>query len=42
MGATLENYDNDIDMAWNIEVPFGQVVEINFFSLDIEFHSICR
>ena len=37
------NYANYLDVSWHIQVPSGQLIEINFIiSFDVESHSSCR
>ena len=36
-----ENYDNNLDLTWLIQVQMGQTIEINFLSFDVEAHSSC-
>ena len=37
-----ENYDNNLDLTWLIQVQVGQTIEIFFQFFDIESHSSCR
>ena len=39
-----ENYENDLNMTWLIQVPTGQNIEINWQSIDVEASSMgdCR
>ena len=30
------NYANNLDVSWHIQVPSGQLIEINFISFDVE------
>ena len=41
-GYPEQNYDNNLDLYWLIQVPIGQTIEINFISFDVESHSSCR
>jgi hypothetical protein len=36
-----QNYDNNLDLKWLIQVPLGLVVHISFLSFDLESHSTC-
>ena len=37
-----ENYENNLDITWLIQVPFGQKIETTFLYFDVEYNSICR
>ena len=37
-----ENYDNNLDLTWLIQVQLGQSIEINFLSFDVEYQYNCR
>ena len=37
-----QNYDNNLDLKWLIQVPLGLVIQISFLSFDLESHSSCR
>ena len=37
-----ENYQNNLDLTWHIQVPIGQFIEVNFRTFDIEYSSTCR
>ena len=37
-----ENYENNLDLTWLIQVPLGQKIETNFLSFHLESHAICR
>ena len=36
-----QNYANNLDLTWLIQVPPGQFIEIVFVSFDVEDHSSC-
>ena len=36
-----QNYDNNLDLKWLIQVPLGLVIQISFLSFDLESHSSC-
>ena len=40
------DYANDLNVSWHIQVPSGQLIEINFISFDVGYwmlvHSSCR
>ena len=36
-----ENYENNLDLTWLIQVPLGQKIETNFLSFDVEYDSTC-
>ena len=36
------NYANNLDVSWHIQVPSGQLIEINFISFDVEDDSSYR
>jgi hypothetical protein len=36
-----ESYDNNLDLAWLIQVQMGQTIEINFLSFDVEPEFSC-
>ena len=37
-----ENYENDLNMTWLIQVPTGQNIEINWQSFDVEAQTECK
>ena len=37
-----ENYDDNLDLSWLIQVQMGQVIEINFLSFDVEPEFSCE
>ena len=40
-GYPHQNYESNLDLYWLIQVPIGQIIEINFISFDVEYGSIC-
>ena len=36
-----QNYDNNLDLTWLIQLPLGQYIEIDFVSFDVEYHDSC-
>ena len=36
-----QNYQNELDLSWIIQVPNGQFVQTNFISFDVERFSNC-
>jgi len=36
-----QNYDNNLDVKWLIQVPLGLVIQISFLSFDLEYQSSC-
>ena len=34
-----ENYENNLDLTWLIEVPLGQKIQIRFLSFDVDGYS---
>ena len=37
-----ENYENNLDLTWLIQVPFGQKIETTFLLFELEAHPSCR
>ena len=37
-----ENYDNELNMTWLIEVPTGQNIEINWQNFSVEAATNCK
>ena len=36
------NYDNNLDLAWLIQLPLRQLIKIDFITFDVEDHSSCK
>ena len=36
------DYANDLDLSWLIQVPSGQLIEMNFISFETENHASCK
>jgi hypothetical protein len=37
-----ENYDNELNMTWLIQVPTGQNIEINWQNFSVEAAANCK